>query len=232
MLSKTSDDHAYGQLALAMTWAAHAVAETAEKYELTSAEIPADTDIFFHSYISNFEHIAFALNDLGLVKSIAGKDPFFTFTCELAEVPRLAIENRGQGPDFHSMLHYFCYFYAEFNSEYYGLNFHVDTPFCPQHGMCDILDALAEIGYAHRLGVGSVVQVRDPSLSAIWSNEYASGHITESDGYSYVTSGRMPKKMQFIAGNGSPCFVWTERMRAIPADGMVFDELEGLEVPG
>lgn len=233
MLSpETNDDQAYGQLALAMVRDAYSFAETSEKYGLTSAEIPADTAIFFHNFASNFENIAYALNELGILKVIPGREAFSTFTCEMAEAPRLAIENRGNGPDFHSMLHYFCYHFSDFNTEHYGLNFHVDTPFCPQYGMCDVLDALAEIGYAHRLGVGSVVQVNNPSLSNIWSQEYASVHITESDGYSYVATGVLPERMQFIAKDGSPCFVWTERMRAIPADGMVWDELKGLDIPG
>ncbi|AIY42555.1 hypothetical protein LT85_3397 [Collimonas arenae] len=33
--------------------------------------------------------------------------------------------------------------------------------------------------------------------------------------------------MQFLEGMGKPCFIWTERMQAITADGMVWDELEG-----
>lgn len=230
--SEANDDQAYGQLALAMAWGAFGFAETAEKYGLTSAETPADTDIFFHNFTSNFENIAYALKELGILKDIKGTGCYFTFTCDMADVPRLAIENRGEGPDFHSMLHYFCYHYADFNTEYYGLNFHVDTPFCPQRGMSDVLDALAEIGYAQRLGVGSVVQVKNPSLSTIWSNEYVSVHITESDGYLYVATGFMSERMQFITGHGSPCFIWTERMRTIPADGMVWDELKGLDVPG
>lgn len=232
MSSGINDDEAYGQLALAMARALDLCAETAQKYGLSSDQIPADTIVFYNYHMSNFEKITHALSELKILKDITGGKCTYALACEMADVPRLAIENRKLRPSFNDMLHYFCYHFSDFSTEYYGLNFHVDTPFRPQHGMCEVFDALAKIGYARRLGVGTVVQDRNPALSNIWSQEYATVQITDSDGYSYEKTGPMPERMRFIDGQGTPCFVWAERMRAIPADGMVWDELEGLDVPG
>lgn len=199
------DDHAYGLLSLAMARAAHNWAENDTAVaEFIAREFDIHQLVFYHLHLSNLENIAQSLTELQVLKEVAGSGCYFTFAHEMTEVAKVAVSHREEGPDFQHMLHYFCYHFSDYGTDYYGLNFHIDTPFCPQRGMGDVIDALAELGYARRLGVGSVVLVENPGLS------------------------RRLERAQFRKGMGKPCFIWTERMQAIAADGVIWDELEDL----
>ncbi|MEH0296077.1 hypothetical protein V6R98_28285 [Agrobacterium sp. CCNWLW71] len=224
MTSEVNDDKAYALLALAMARAAHGWAQPADKHGISSGQMPADHLVFYHDHMSSLENIADALTRLGIIRKFENWECLFIFTCEMTAVPNLAVENRSQGPGFHEMLHYFCYHFSDFSAEYYGLDFHIDTSFCPQHGMCEVVDALAELGYAHRLGVDSVGRLKNPAQSIINSEKWTTAQVAESGGDKI---GSLHKN----ESEGTPCFVWTERMHAIPANGMVWDVLQRPDSP-
>ncbi|WP_141683685.1 hypothetical protein [Rhizobium sp. AC27/96] len=225
------DDYAYGLLARALAQVAYSWTPggEAEWAKSITSEVDAGKVVFYHEFLSNLENIADALSKLGILKEVKGSYCVFTFEVDIAMVSAVAIKHREMGPDFQHMLHYFCYHFSDYGTDYYGLNFHIDTPFCPQHGMSELLEALAELGYAYKLGVGSVVQINNPNLSSGWDENLTILLKHDHDGLGAFRTIRRPKRMRFIRGEGSPCFLWTKRMRAIAADGIVWDELAGFD---